>query len=142
LKSQKEKMQNELEAMFQISIESSTQIVKKGWEPWLHLRTQEQKEEYYTNRYKNYLMQNTNMPPSVINEIFTSTNNVLDYLANPLSNAGFKKKGLVVGHVQSGKTANYIALINKAADVGYKLIILIAGVHNNLRTQTQKRVNE
>lgn len=49
---------------------------------------------------------------------------------------------MVVGHVQSGKTANYIGLINKAADAGYKLIIVIAGIHNNLRNQTQKRIDE
>jgi len=47
-----------------------------------------------------------------------------------------------MGYVQSGKTANYISLINRAADVGYKFIILIAGVHNNLRSQTQQRINE
>ncbi len=47
-----------------------------------------------------------------------------------------------MGYVQSGKTANYISLINKSADIGYKLIILIAGIHNNLREQTQKRIND
>ena len=49
---------------------------------------------------------------------------------------------MVVGHVQSGKTANYIGLMCKAADAGYKLIVIIAGVHNNLRSQTQRRVDE
>jgi hypothetical protein len=48
----------------------------------------------------------------------------------------------VLGHVQSGKTANYLGVINKAADTGYKLIVLIAGIHNNLRRQTQFRVDE
>jgi hypothetical protein len=54
----------------------------------------------------------------------------------------WRRRGLVVGHVQSGKTANYIGLINKAADAGYKLIILIAGIHSNLRSQTQERIDE
>ena len=49
---------------------------------------------------------------------------------------------MVVGHVQSGKTANYAGLICKAADAGYKLIVVIAGVHNNLRSQTQRRIDE
>lgn len=136
------KMVKEVESLFQITIQSGTQLTKQGWQPWMHTRTEEQKREFYTRRYKNYLLQNTDMPNSVINEIFNSTDKILECMANPLQKDGFKKKGLVVGHVQSGKTANYIALINKAADVGYKLIILIAGVHNNLRTQTQKRVNE
>ena len=50
--------------------------------------------------------------------------------------------GMVVGHVQSGKTSNYTGLICKAADAGYKLIVIIAGVHNNLRSQTQRRIDE
>lgn len=49
---------------------------------------------------------------------------------------------MVVGHVQSGKTANYTGLICKAADAGYRLIVVIAGVHNNLRNQTQMRIDE
>ena len=49
---------------------------------------------------------------------------------------------MVVGSVQSGKTANYTALITKAADAGYKLFIILAGVHNSLRSQTQHRLNE
>jgi hypothetical protein len=135
-------MIKEIESLFQITIQAGTQLTKQGWQPWMHKRTEEQKVEFYTQRYKNYLLNNTDMPNSVINEIFNSTDKILECMANPFQVDGFKKKGLVVGHVQSGKTANYIALINKAADVGYKLIILIAGVHNNLRTQAQKRVNE
>lgn len=136
------KMIKEVESLFQITIQSGTQLTKQGWQPWMHTRTEEQKKEFYTQRYKNYLFKNTDMPNKVVSEIFNSTDKILECMANPLQKDGFKKKGLVVGHVQSGKTANYIALINKAADVGYKLIILIAGVHNNIRTQTQKRVNE
>ncbi len=49
---------------------------------------------------------------------------------------------MVVGHVQSGKTANYTGLICKAADAGYRLIVVIAGIHNNLRNQTQARIDE
>lgn len=139
---EKNSMLKEFEEMFAITIQTGTQLTKQGWQPWMHTRSEEQKREFYTQRYKNYLLKNTDMPNSVINEIFNSTDKILECVANPLQVDGFKKKGLVVGHVQSGKTANYIALINKAADIGYKLIILIAGVHNNLRTQTQKRVNE
>ena len=47
-----------------------------------------------------------------------------------------------MGHVQSGKTTNYIGLICKAADAGYKVIIVIAGIHNSLRNQTQRRIDE
>jgi len=63
-------------------------------------------------------------------------------LYNPKADVGFDKKGLVVGQVQSGKTSNYTGLICKAADAGYKLIIVLAGIHNNLRSQTQLRLDE
>lgn len=47
---------------------------------------------------------------------------------------------MVVGRVQSGKTANYTALIAKAVDAGYGLIIVMTGLHNQLRWQTQLRL--
>jgi len=46
-----------------------------------------------------------------------------------------------MGYVQSGKTANYCSLIAKSADLGYKLVIVLSGIHNSLRLQTQRRVN-
>lgn len=62
-------------------------------------------------------------------------------MVNPNIDIECIKKGLIMSNVQSGKTANYIALINKVADVGYKLIIHMAGTHNNVRMQTQYRIN-
>lgn len=53
---------------------------------------------------------------------------------------GTRRKGLVVGNVQSGKTANYTAVMAKAADAGYRFVIVLAGMHNNLRRQTQLRL--
>ena len=52
----------------------------------------------------------------------------------------FAIRGLVVGYVQSGKTANFSALIAKAADAGYKIVIVLSGLHNTLRQQTQRRL--
>ena len=52
------------------------------------------------------------------------------------------RKGMVVGNVQSGKTANYIGLISKAADAGYKVIVVLAGILDDLRIQTQIRLEE
>jgi hypothetical protein len=50
--------------------------------------------------------------------------------------------GLVVGDVQSGKTANFCGLVSKAADLGISLIIVFSGTTNTLRNQTQKRIDE
>ncbi|MCK6529689.1 Z1 domain-containing protein [Myxococcota bacterium] len=58
----------------------------------------------------------------------------------PIGRPEFQCRGLVVGYVQSGKTANYTAVAARAADVGYRLIIVLSGIHDSLRNQTQRRV--
>jgi hypothetical protein len=72
------------------------------------------------------------------------SNAVVSKLANPKldleSNEIHSVRGLVLGYVQSGKTANYSAVISKAIDAGYKFVIVLAGIHNNLRLQTEKRL--
>ena len=68
------------------------------------------------------------------------TDKILDKLFNPQRNdIIIEKKGLVVGQVQSGKTANYTGLVCKAADAGFNLIIVLAGIHNNLRSHTKHK---
>jgi len=67
---------------------------------------------------------------------------ILDYSGDPTSPGPWSRKGLVMGNVQSGKTENYIGLINKAIDAGYKTVILLGGHLNDLRRQTQERVDE
>jgi len=116
--------------------------IGKGRKRWMHERTDEQKEDYYSDKYKKHLLNKGEIPATEIHKIFKESDEILDLLENPLSRDGFKRKGLVMGDVQSGKTANYIGLINRAADVKYKLIILIAGLHVNLRRQTQNRIIE
>ncbi|MEU7950877.1 Z1 domain-containing protein [Micromonospora chalcea] len=51
-------------------------------------------------------------------------------------------KGLVVGYVQSGKTTNFTAVVAKLADVQYRLVIVLSGIHNGLRRQTQVRLDQ
>ena len=60
----------------------------------------------------------------------------------PIERLEFQCRGLVVGYVQSGKTANFTAVAARAADVGYRLIIVLSGIHDSLRNQTQKRLNK
>jgi hypothetical protein len=59
----------------------------------------------------------------------------------PIGRAEFQCRGLVVGYVQSGKTANFTAVAARAADIGYRLIIVLSGIHDSLRNQTQRRLN-
>lgn len=76
----------------------------------------------------------------MIESLNESSNSVVSKLANPAYSKKLHTKGLVLGYVQSGKTANYSAVITKALDAGYKFIIVLAGIHNNLRYQTEVRL--
>ena len=80
--------------------------------------------------------------PSVVQSLSDVGSRIMGHLQDPKSEGEWDRRGLVIGHVQSGKTANYMALIAKAADAGYKFMIVIAGIHNNLRKQTQERIDE
>jgi hypothetical protein len=114
--------------------------------PWLmDFKAKHKQEDWkFWNRYINYLQGDKNFAPKVISEIDRLTDDILDKLYDPTIRniKGIDKKGLVVGQVQSGKTANYTGLICKAADAGFNLIIVLAGMHNNLRSQTQHRLDE
>ncbi len=117
-------------------------ITNEKSKPWIHTRANEEGVDQFSRLYRQHLLKQGKIPSVSIHEIFDESDYILDLLANPLSDSNFKKKGLVIGNVQSGKTANYLGLINRAADFSYKLIILLSGIHNNLRRQTQMRVNE
>lgn len=93
-------------------------------------------------RYKRYLVQYKDRPLEVVRELDESTFKILDLCGNPMSNSNFDVRGLVIGDIQSGKTANYTGLINRALDAGYMFIIVLAGTTNDLRAQTQKRLDK
>lgn len=94
----------------------------------------------YWDRYRLHIEER--MPTSAVDSIQKVTNDVLERLEDPQRQGAWDRRGLVMGHVQSGKTANYCGLICKAADAGYKVIIVLSGVHNSLRSQTQIRLDE
>ena len=112
--------------------------------PWLKEFKADQRTDWdFWTRYVKYLKKDKHFPDAVIAHLDNLTDEVLDHLFNPqMENAQIDKKGLVVGQVQSGKTANYTGLICKAADAGFNFIIVLAGIHNNLRSQTQTRLDE
>ncbi|MEW7277872.1 Z1 domain-containing protein [Aquimarina sp. 2201CG1-2-11] len=112
-------------------------------EPWILDKWAENPtQRKFWRRYRDYLTDEKKFPHKVVSRLDELTDNILDRLADPNVYDQFDKRGLIVGHVQSGKTSNYIGLINKAADAGYKLIIVLAGIHNSLRSQTQLRIDE
>lgn len=96
----------------------------------------------YSSAYEEFLRQD-GWPPQMVQSLSDVTGRILGHLQDPTSEGTtWDRRGLVIGHVQSGKTANYTGLIARAADAGYKFIIVIAGIHNNLRKQTQERIDE
>ena len=115
-------------------------LTEHGHQPWLAAATG-QVDPYYWNRYRQHLTQG-GFSNSVVATLDEVTDRILGLMQDPTRGGSWDRRGLVVGHVQSGKTANYTGLICKAADAGYKLIVIIAGVHNNLRSQTQRRIDE
>lgn len=97
---------------------------------------------YYWNRLKRYYLEGGSLAAPVVATLDAVTDQILDFSGNPLTSGTGSRRGMVMGHVQSGKTTNYSALICKAADAGYRTIILLAGITNSLRAQTQERLDE
>ncbi|KIR65353.1 Z1 domain-containing protein [Micromonospora haikouensis] len=96
----------------------------------------------FWERYRRYLEDVRLMPPRVVRRLDQSTDRILRQIEDPGRPGAWRRTGLVVGQVQSGKTGNYIGFACKAADAGYKLIVILAGIHNSLRSQTQLRIDE
>ncbi|MBE5960923.1 MAG: hypothetical protein E7256_05985 [Lachnospiraceae bacterium] len=110
---------------------------------WLDYRKDSNTKLKFWDRYYKYLYEEKHWERSAIKKsIDNTTDTLLNSIANPQIMQPQEKRAMVVGYVQSGKTANYIGLINKALDAGYKYIIVLAGIHNNLRSQTQSRIDE
>lgn len=112
----------------------------KTW--WDELRREDSFQPEYWQRYYNYLNRKPSWSLTAIQDIDTSTDEIMNALANPRKAKEIDRMGLVFGYVQSGKTAHYIGLINKAYDAGYRIIIVLSGIHNSLRSQTQSRIDE
>lgn len=138
-----EAIAKQVEHQFGLTMEEGTLIVDdENFEPWLHnKKSSENFEPYFWNRYEKLLLQRGFAPP-VVSSIDNVTDKVVGRLEDPDKKGQWYRRGMVVGYVQSGKTANFIGVINKASDVGYKLIIILAGMQESLRSQTQERVDE
>jgi hypothetical protein len=121
-----------------INVRKASSIRSKDNIPWF--KDANPTYSYFWPRYEKYLQEIKKWPLDTVETIDDTTNDILKSIGNPKSTEIFDKRGLVLGHVQSGKTANFTGLINKACDVGYKLVIVLAGMHNDLRSQTQLRL--
>ncbi len=88
--------------------------------------------------YKKKLLQK-GFKIDTVNSIEESAHRTLNHLSLDTRSSG-PVKGLIVGNVQSGKTANMAALLAMGADIGFNLFIVLSGSIENLRIQTQDRL--
>ena len=138
-----------------VEIETATRalealfVVSQG--PSIRLRSQDRPGDWYLgerrrpgpfmSRYLKKLSE-SGWAPRAVHALEESTAEVVELLDDPLREGSWNWRGLVVGNVQSGKTAHYAGVINRAADAGYHVIIVLAGMHNVLRRQTQLRLDQ
>ncbi|MDO8586694.1 MAG: Z1 domain-containing protein [Armatimonadota bacterium] len=135
-----ERLARDFEVRHGVTMTIGAMLTEREFEPWLE-SARVSINPYYWDRYKKLLVEKR-FTGQVIATLDNVTDRILGLLENPAKVGPWDRRGMVVGHVQSGKTANYTGLICKAADAGYRLIVVIAGIHNNLRNQTQLRIDE
>lgn len=135
-----EKMRKQLESTIGVSMAPGQGLHGGDQEPWLEEIKSTIKWNYW-NAYVNQL-KSSGFGLEVVRVLDEDTDNILNECGNPAADHEWRVKGLVMGDVQSGKTASYCGLINKGADAGYKFIVLLTGMIEELREQTQERLDE
>lgn len=141
----KNRLIDDLERIFCVSHSGEAYIFDDYDDPHNWYTSSERENTLFWDKYKSYLASNTKIDIRSIALLDEDTlPNIMNCLANPKEQFEGKrlKRGLIIGDVQSGKTATYSGLICKAADAGYKVVILLAGTTESLRQQTQQRIDE
>lgn len=136
-----ENVRAEIKSEFSIKLDQGSLIQEKGHEKWF-LDKKPLLDMKYWERYKKYLLNDKGFSVKVVNTMDDILDKLTDLLGDPSRDVAYSRRGLIIGDVQSGKTANYLGLICKAVDVGYKVVVLMAGTIEKLRKQTQMRVDE
>tara|TARA_A100000171_G_scaffold30037_1_gene28259 strand:+ start:2088 stop:4778 length:2691 start_codon:yes stop_codon:yes gene_type:complete len=113
-----------------------TAVRQRRFEPWY---PGPKDDHVFWPPLKRYLLEEKGWDPETVGAIDKASSKVVGQLPFPGS-PKFDGRGLVLGYVQSGKTANFTGVISKAADEGYRLIIVLSGLTNSLRRQTQERM--
>ena len=136
------RIEKKFRAQHEITVKEETMLIdpENKRESWYTSDFIEKNESFYWNRFNKLISANADLPKSIHARLDKSSDKILGQLGNPAVSK-FTVKGMVMGNVQSGKTLSYTAVINKAIDAGYKLIILLTGMTESLRSQTQKRIN-
>lgn len=112
-------------------------VISKEFVPWYSTH---QGRSFYWPMYAE-LLSRKGWPDHAITALDMATESVVERLSDPTRPEAYQSKGLVVGYVQSGKTANFTGVIARAIDAGYRLVIVLGGTLNLLRDQTQRRLD-
>lgn len=138
-----EALVRELEANLNVVVGDASTLVDntRSHVPWLAERRSDIQWNF-SRRYARFLRERKGWATRTLLRTNEVTDQVIGLLEDPVSGGPWDRRGMVVGQVQSGKTSNYIALICKAADAGYKFIVVLTGTTNSLRAQTQLRIDE
>ena len=133
----------ELEANLNVVVGSASTLTDDSSDhvPWLADRRSSIKWAF-TRRYQRFLKERKGWALATLQRSDDLTDRILELLEDPNRPGSWDRRGMVVGEVQSGKTSNYIELICKVADAGYKFIVVLTGTTNSLRAQTQLRFDE
>lgn len=114
-------------------------VAPQPWEPW-YVPERRASHDFYWSAYRR-LLESKGWDTEVVDGLDVATTAVVQRLADPTREEPYQSKGLVVGYVQSGKTANFTGVIAKAIDAGYRLVIVLTGTIELLRSQTQRRLD-
>lgn len=131
----------DLHSKLMVKMDRGACIKEENHKSWYYSAKPELEMKFW-DRYRIYLHKEEHFNSKVVDSLDKSTDEMMDMIGNPRENFNFQRRGLVIGDVQSGKTSTYIALINKAADAGYRVVILLTGTIEKLRKQTQSRIDK
>ncbi len=133
-----EKLDSGFTDLFPISLDA-TVVISDDFEPWY--TPQHGGESFYWPAYERYLINKPGWDAESVADLDSTTSNIVQRLSDPARLEAYQSKGLVVGYVQSGKTANITGVLAKAIDAGYRLLIVMTGTIDLLREQTQRRID-
>ncbi|MBF6250886.1 Z1 domain-containing protein [Nocardia farcinica] len=128
-----------LEAAIPVVKSTSPVVISDKFLPWYDA-TSRYGRPWYWPSYRGVL-ERKGWSPQAVADLDDATDKVVERLSDPSRPEAYQSKGLVVGYVQSGKTANFTGVIAKAVDAGYRLVIVLGGTLNMLRAQTQRRLD-
>lgn len=139
---EKTAVRNELLADNRIRLEPGIAIVPRTHKKWFADKKPELDLDYW-NRFKELLVKDKGFPVNVVAEMDNVSDEIVDLLGDPSrTEEREQRRGLIIGDVQSGKTVNYSGVICKAVDAKFRVVILMTGTTNDLRKQTQIRLDE